>query len=361
MAGRGELTLGTKRERPTQEEPEESPLVTNHYPLTIDPSASVSLHPSLALGMLQAGQAAAGRLWLVLRYLDKEGRGWLRLDMVQEKLTAKEAELRICGRRQLRNLLRQGGGLFWKRDKERVWLKSTAKVAAGLGVERLSGRPVKLPVTALLGGIGQVRAHFYASFHSGRIADNPISRAKLEEITHVPERTQRIYEQASGVRSRPNFAVGERNKAEHIQERAWRHGRGTFNFVDHDGRFGTAGNRYVAWRLPNSYKGPHEAGPRGRQKKINLQIDLVNLGAQGNDLRAGSSTGLRRRLFHQDGQGAAKSFNRDPEVDAYWSPDENGRDRGDSRLWHVIGGRPAPARSTARASKPALDVRGTEV
>jgi hypothetical protein len=46
-------------------------------------------------------------------------------------------------------------------------------VAFGLGVERLSGRPVALPLEALLNGIGRFRAELYAAFHSGRVKSEP--------------------------------------------------------------------------------------------------------------------------------------------------------------------------------------------
>lgn len=293
--------------------------------------ATVKLYPDLALGMLQQEQAAAGRIWLLMRYLDQEGRGWLYIDFIQEKLTANNSELRVCGRRQFRNLLQQGRGVFWERDKERVWFKSAAKVAAALGVERLSGRPVQLPIEALLGGIGQVRAHFYASFHSGRRSENPISRSKLEEITHVPERTQRVYEQTAGVNSQLNIAIGPQYSEKEVQERAWRHGRATFNFIDKEGKQGPAGQNYVAWRLPNSYEGCHEPSPKGRQKKINQQLrELVMKGMRANGREK------VERLFWANGAAAGKGYNRNPGIDAYWP--HGPRRASQYILWGVIPG-----------------------
>jgi hypothetical protein len=302
---------------------------------------TVKLYPDIALGMLHKDLTAAGRIWLLLRYLDQDGRGWLRIDLIQKKLTAKDSNLRVCGRRHLRNLLQQGRGVFWDRDKDKVWLKSAAKVAAALDVARLSGHPVKLSVPALLGGIGQVRAHFYASFHSGRKSGNPISRSRLEEITQVPERTQRVYDQIAGVSSQRNIAVGEKYSNKEVQEQAWQHGQATFKFFDTKGKQGPAGRHYLAWRLPNSYQGCHQPSPRGRQKKINNrlnhQIDLVILGAQGN--------GLDRRidrLFHTNGMEASKAYNRNSQDDIYWSTKSATKENSmtkSSQLWQVIPGR----------------------
>ena len=218
-----------------------------------------------------------------------------------------------------------------------MWLQSAGKVAAALGVDRLTGRPVALPVEALLGGIGRVRAHFYASFHSGRQDETstarPISRTTLRQITHVPQRTQRLYERTAGIGVRSNIAVGERLTDQNIQERAWRHGRAVFAFNDRQGQQGPAGGRYVAWRLPNSYQGCHAQSPPGRQKKINRQIDLVNLGAQGNELPAEGNLS-RSAIFHPDGQSAGQAYNRNSAADAYWP--QNGTFANRHRLWHII-------------------------
>jgi hypothetical protein len=313
-------------------------------------SPTITVYPDLALAILRQGRSAAGRVWLLLRHLDREGRGWLPLEEIRRQLAGanspsatRSSPLRICGRRQLRNLLQQGRGHFWDLDPDRLWLKSAAKVALALGVRRLSGRPVALPIKVLLGGIGQVRAHLYATFHSGRDQDNPISRRTLEKITHVPARTQRAYDRVAGVINRANIALGQFYASStkivfsnHYQERAWRHGRAVFTFVDHRGQQGPAGRRYLAWRLPNSYQGPHQQRPKGRQKKINRQIDLVTKRAQGNGLPARGRFMAAPLLFHPDGRSAAWAATRisqDANADLYWPQP---RSTGKHRLWHVL-------------------------
>src|SRR5690606_36304000 len=49
------------------------------------------------------------------------------------------------------------------------------------------------------------------------------------------------------------------------------------------GRHGRPHTAYLAWQLPNSYSGPHEPLPRGRQKRINRElVDLFIDGMTGN-------------------------------------------------------------------------------
>lgn len=289
---------------------------------------SLKVYPGILLGMLERGLAAAGRVWLLLQYLDEPGSGWLTIEQTRQQLTRQDSQLRICNWRNLRGLLQQGEGIFWQRDTSgRIWLKGAGKVAAMLGIGRLQGRPVELPLTALLGGVGGVRAHFYATFHSGRKNSNPISRANLAKLTHVPTRTQRTYERSAGVRRRPNLAVGQAYTTEKMQERAWRHGRATFEFVDYRGQ---PTQSYIAWRLPNSYTGCHAQRPKGRQRKINQQIDLVKPVAQGNDRPV-------CRLFYPNGAAAGKAYNRKTSRDAYWhsSPPASHR----FRRWHLLPGK----------------------
>lgn len=290
----------------------------------------VKVYPDLAVGMLKAGLAAPGRVYWLLRAIDRQGTGWLWVDDIRRQLTDTGAPFCIFSWRRLRQLLVEGEGVFWQRDKAgRLWLAGAAKIAAILAVERLTGLPVDMPVSQLLGGIRAVRAHFYASFHSGRPAHRPISRNTLRELTDVPERSQQEYERVAGVKSQRNIAVGERYSQEEVQERSWRQGRATFRFVDVKGKQGREGQAYVAWHMPNSYEGPHNRCCKGRQKKINQELSVV------------VKQGIRRnglvrveRLFWPQGAAAGKAHNRNQEVDAYWPDDRSGTHR--TSLWHVI-------------------------
>lgn len=271
----------------------------------------VKLYPNIGLGMLHQELTAPGRLWLMLRYLDKEGSGVFRIDIIKRRLTQKSSTpsaslractepaevtgLRLCGPRQLRNLLQDGEGVYWTRDKERIWLRSAAKVACALGVEQLTGRPVALPVAALLDGIGAFRAHLYAAFHSGRTKEtrhgtqvanrysSPIARDTLVGLSGVGQSSQRAYEARAKVKVQANFAVGEVAREENRENRAWTQGQALFELKDYRGEQGKKGKTYLAWQLPNTYIGQHQKRPRGRQKRINRKLkDLVMKGMPGN-------------------------------------------------------------------------------
>jgi hypothetical protein len=207
-------------------------------------------------------------------------------------------------------------------------------VAAALGVERLSGRPVALPVAAVLQGIGAFKAHLYAAFHSGRVKETPhgersmpIARETMACLSGVGRSSQRSYEEAAGVSVQANFAVGELADTDSRQERAWRQGRAVFELKDYRGQQGKKGRTYLCWQLPNSYQGGHDFRPRGRQRKVNRELkDLVNKRAPGNE--AGLVEEPRpEKVYYPNGKLAAKAYGRDPEQERYWQQGRVGNGR----------------------------------
>lgn len=278
-------------------------------------SALARVYPDIAMAILRRKKAAAGRVWLLLRHWDSAGRGRVAVDEAARRLSGTDGE-RICGRRQLANLLRAGEGLFWRRDRDhngRDWLRlaSVARLAAGLGVERLTARPVGVPVARLLGSIGEVRAQLYATFHSGRTRIDllsgkkrprgPIARATLKEISGAAVNSQRNYERRAAVARHSAIAVGPRITHADPQELAWRRGHALFRLHDRQGRYGPPGQTYLAWQLPNEYTGPHAILSRGRLKRLNRALaDLFHNGMTGNDERpAGAKAAVpaQRRFY----------------------------------------------------------------
>ena len=330
--------------------PEVCPVVAESKPLRIasvptptNETPMIKLYPDVARGLLRQELAATGRIWLLLRHLDDVGRGWVQVSQVRSWLVARPSPWRVCGWRQLRNLLRQGDGIFWQWTAERLWLRSVVRVAQALGVERMTAKPVALPVAVLLGGVGEVKAHLYASFHSSRSLSqrngrsSPISRETLAQVTAVPARTQRCYERRIGVQVQRNLALGPGMELGQRQERAWRQGTAVFEFIDHVGKYGAAQRRYLAWQLPNSYQGCHGRAHTGRMRKINRRLqDLVKIRERGN----GREPLLK--LFYMDGVRAyrgklAGRKSTAPFVhDSYWPGQAPGRAGTAAQVWFVV-------------------------
>ena len=302
-----------------------------------------TLYPDLAIAMMRQGLVAPGRIWLLLRHLDQDGRGWVSIAKARAALTGQKAPLRVCGWRQMRNLLSQGDGLFWQRSANgdqdgRIWLRSPAKVAKELGLRRFSRRPVTARLEILLDGIGAVRAHFFASFHSSRDTDKPIARQTLKALTGVSRRSQRIYEETAGVQQQQNWAVGEAYSKAAAERRAWQHGNAVFELHDIQGRAGAAGQSYVAWQMPNSYAGPHALQPTARKKRINRQLtDLFNKGKTGNGEKkvdpAPSEDAPPATRYFRHGSAAARAYTRYEENDLYWRAPASYRQY---KIWHLL-------------------------
>lgn len=281
------------------------------------PATTIKIYPSIALGMLRAEQTAVGRIWLLARHFDSTGSGKIRVAELRRLIATPSSPQRVCGWRQLRNLLREGEGLFWQRDPTHLWLFSAAKVAHGLGVTRLTGRPVAVPVAAVLGGIGELRAHLYASFHSGRVHPDrdgvetmPIARETLTAVTGIGRTSQRKYEAETGIQVQQNYAIGAVASKEAKEAAAWQHGAGVFTIKEKGGK------AYLAWQLPNTYGSSHQQRPLGRQKRINRTLkDLVTQGMPGNV--DDTSESVVTKCYYANGKLAADARDR-VEGDLYW-------------------------------------------
>ncbi|MCB8944918.1 MAG: hypothetical protein H6658_14305 [Ardenticatenaceae bacterium] len=291
--------------------------------------ATLTLHPSLALAMLRLGQVAAGRLWLLLRYVDEWGRGWVDVEQARAMFCDKQSALRICGWRQLRKLMAAGEGIFWQRERNRLWLRSVGKVGAALQIGRLEGKPIALPVSILTATMGTVRAHFYASFHSGRDGKrgegprSPIARQTLQKLGGICPHTQREYEKRAQVKKQRNFAIGPKAASAQAENVAWQQGSACFELTDYQGQLGKPGMSYLAWQLPNSYDGPHRQQSCGLQKRLNQELaDLQEKGTAGNGRKVAA------KRYYGEGQLAAKAFNRG-ETGIFW--------RGRAGQWFWLG------------------------
>jgi hypothetical protein len=94
---------------PATANPDPDPETSNCSPL---PDA-FPLHPGLALALLRQKEVAVGRLWLLLRLLDSEGRGWLSRADIEAAFTDPDSPTHLCTPRYLRQLLAEGNGRFW--------------------------------------------------------------------------------------------------------------------------------------------------------------------------------------------------------------------------------------------------------
>ena len=255
------------------------------------------------------------RVYLLARALDPARSGVVDLDRFRLYFTNTDSPYRIFSPRRLRQVLAQGEGVLWDRHTgDRLWLKSPAKVAAALGVDRLTGLPVALPVWPLIEGKHETAAAFYSAFHASRgEGANPISQSTLRQATGAAESTQRTYIKTAELTARRNLAiVGDATK-DGFQNAAWEFGR-VFKFRDHVGKVDQRrpGWVYVAAHMPSSYASPVEALPRGRQRKINKSLsNLVTYGAQG---KRDSVV----RVYHDDGAKAGDAYNRDTKHNHYW-------------------------------------------
>jgi hypothetical protein len=121
------------------------------------------------------------------------------------------------------------------------------------------------PLGVFLGRMDSFKAYFWA----GR-------RTALERVTASNDSRSNMVSSRSGCGhgriSLLAAALTPLPSSAAVQELAWQHGRAYFRFTDWRGQYGRPGKSYHAWRLPNSFRGPHHCLPRGRQRRLNRQL-----------------------------------------------------------------------------------------
>ena len=268
------------------------------------------------------------RLYKILQVLDREGRGWLSNSLVETALTNKESRHYIYGRRQLKNMLMRGEGLFWQRVKTkeelRIRLVARAKVASRLLHGPLRGQEVTFPLQHMLGnGPGRqaaVNASLYAAVHAGQIEhkgkSGPISRAKLRDVSGCSNYRQRRYEKRMGIIAASHIYILGRHSEYNLQQARIHQGLPVYKHTDFLGKINRhrRGADYIALRLPNSYSTPDTFAVvhSRRQRTINRQlVGLCHMGSEGSD------RDKYVRLFHENAVSAMLSINRDPQTTAF--------------------------------------------
>ena len=273
----------------------------------------VKAYPTLLGAFLKRGIVPVGRVYQHILAMDTAGRGMVEVDDLRQLLTSKQSPYRFCTWKGLRQILAKGEGVTWECQRNqrghlrRIRRYAPDKVVEILGCGRLCGMPIWLPVSSLLGGIQEVRAYFYAAFDAGRKEDNPITRKTKRARTAVPETTQRIYDKVAGTKIETNLWL----EPYRVDDPRLESGGGAFKYYDRAGKVGRKGAVYLASRLPNSYSSSMLQACRGRQKKLNRRIDLVNEETRGNLPEI-------QKLFYSDVVTAGDSFNRDPGNDRYY-------------------------------------------
>ena len=81
------------------------PGTSSHSEIRIPPAAFIKLYPDFALALLRDQQTAVGRVWLLLRHLDTDGRGWVTVKAARAALAKKGSPLKVVGWRRLRQIL----------------------------------------------------------------------------------------------------------------------------------------------------------------------------------------------------------------------------------------------------------------
>lgn len=297
----------------------------------------------------QSGQVGEGRVWLLLRFLDRQnGEGRVSVKLARHMLTSKRGSYRCLSWKRLRQILNQGEGVFWHRDEAGAYIyyHSEVRVAQAVRLTLVRGWAVKIPVRDLCQPIKQVRALFYDAFHSARGDgfQEPITRRILQERGNGDARTQREYESLRGVERQAQYAsLGKYNvlawrqaQAEDGDGSGERIGGPAFIFVDYKGILGENPQRlkrpthqqhwhniYIMRQIGNAYRGTLPTVKRGRKWTNQKLKHLCNSMQTTGSFAAEDELAEARRMYYETQDTAVQAQQRgqdgDVQMPSYWS------------------------------------------
>lgn len=287
---------------------------------------SITHYAEIGLAAMAAGESVHYQLWLLARLTDGNDTGALAFEALAAAATGETSETRLYNLQRFRQVISEGNGRYWTVSNGRLWLTGLPKLAAALGIARLTGAAVEIEAAQITASAGYFRAHIFAAWLTA--LKNPISQQTIERVTGINVRTQRRYLRRAKVGTRGNLAIGPALTDQAAQECVWRH-EGVFVFTDYKGKQGAAGKRYLAWRLPTSYRPQAAAGAKGAKRRLNKRIaGLAPTKERGNG-------GSYHRVFFANGAAAAQVYNKKQnEGELYWRFHRSQRTGAD--LWHTL-------------------------
>jgi hypothetical protein len=260
----------------------------------------VKFWPLMGVAAAKHGEGGAWQAWTLAKSLDKSGTGAIPMADLQ----ALVSDLGINPRtwqRWMAAACRLTLIHVRSNSPELISLASHAAAAVLLGCDDIGTRPASIRAGDLTGK--GWRSYVWAAYevtHGGR----PISRAKQEQLTGVPTRTQRAHDNQAGVDRRPHYAISDQPTDELTIVSELGNHKGAFKFYDKKHPHGV-----LAWRLPDSRTTTAaESLQRGRSKKISKAIARLNFqrlndsSILGRVQRFDPGNVQALRIFHMTGQ-----------------------------------------------------------
>ena len=254
-------------------------------------------------------QAPAARMYQVLRHLDPQGRGWFELPIIRPQLTRKRSEHRLFGWHLMRQVLALGNGVLWDIVGDRLCLRRPARIIIQLSGDRLTGKPVSVPIADIVSSQGAYNRTVYHSWLSGRIDNSPISRAAIEKATGNPVSTQQHYDRCAGIKPERNITIIGDYSKEAYQEALSQYGGAAYKYKD-----SRSGKMIIVRQLPNVHEQAFEHSANGRMRKINSEIPhLVKIPQPGK-----CEDDIYQKRYFADKQSAEHAYCKDPMPVRFW-------------------------------------------
>lgn len=258
------------------------------------PSPSLSLWPAIGLAAKNNHRLTAWRAWELARHYDRAGSGVVEHADLLRFYTLNLNLSLSTGRNYIQCAVNAGFFMPLTRRNGSKWylLRGAVGVALSLGLSSVETKRVSVPVKDLTGK-GWRKVLWTAKIAACQ--ERPISRAKLEELTHIPAKSQRSYESKTGVTTTPIYIHDENTPVSSLNYLRYDHPDypKPHAFPRYDANLNRA---IIVYRAPDKRHAPASySQSRGRSKKVNHALKLLSFSGQERHTRV-SLTPVK--LFH---------------------------------------------------------------
>lgn len=163
-------------------------------PTTSKAFPTVRVYQNLNAAVFRKDVVTAYRLWIALRTLDTEGKGWVSRDS-----WGRYAEVIGWSVGKVRLAKSENNGIFFEFTEDKIFYNSLVKVCVAL--DTTAGRTVFIPRYAI-NSYGTFRKFLYLAFFANGVN---ISRQNLEKLFGIDKRTQRRYEKSLNILKEFNY------------------------------------------------------------------------------------------------------------------------------------------------------------
>lgn len=226
----------------------------------------LAIYPDVAVVAIKLEIVPEFRTWLSFHAASQNGVMFTK--DAYEIFTSKKSPYYLFGKKRMKQVLRNGEGLFWQtcRDNSVIRLAGKDVLAERLNIERLGLLPVYLETKYLFKSYKHTKAALLDAVYVSH--NNPVSRIFTDSESGISVTTQKELEKLIGTKVSPNYLVIDESESK--EDIAWKYSSKVVTRLDTSGKVtGEKGSLYLAAKMSNTYTSVQSPAGKGSLREYN--------------------------------------------------------------------------------------------